>query len=194
MYTKTYIYAGIDKKIFDNDVNFRPLFKIGDTTLERKVSIHTNFLWDYSLGIDIFYFFIFYLKQMSTLTVPQSVIRTRSSSFIKALADVTGQGKHSETFTTPDLKVSSLIFKSCTSNMFLKDNIIIPDLVDFHVKFSAQHTTFVTDSGKSLSLKDRGIGVYKCTKYILDNFVNIKQGSVVAFLAGEFILILRIQQ
>ena len=131
---------------------------------------------------------------MSTLTVPQSVIRTRSSSFIRALADVTGQGEHSETFTTPDLKVSPLIFKICLSNMFFKDNIIIPDLVDFHVKFSAQHTTFITDSGKSLTLKDRGIGVYKCTKYIIDNFINIKQGSVVAFLAGDFILNLKIQK
>lgn len=53
---------------------------------------------------------------MSTLTVPiESVAakgntavhtRTRSSSFIRALADVQPQGEHSETFSAPILSVS----------------------------------------------------------------------------------------
>ncbi|TIB02509.1 hypothetical protein E3P96_02139 [Wallemia ichthyophaga] len=113
---------------------------------------------------------------MSTLTVPiESVAakgntavhtRTRSSSFIRALADVQPQGEHSETFSAP----------------ILSDNYTIPQLLDHHCKHSAKHISIITPN-TCYSLADRAFAAYRGVAYLHESLQGLEPGSTVAFLA-----------
>ncbi|TIC15605.1 acetyl-CoA synthetase-like protein [Wallemia mellicola] len=112
---------------------------------------------------------------MSTLTVPierreglsANLSRTRSSSFIRALADVKHQGIHSATFNGSPIS----------------SNLTIPEIMDYHTTQSPEHVSLITASGKRFTLKERAYGAYKGVEYLNENLKNAREGDVLGILA-----------